>query len=313
MKTMIMALAMAMVAFAAQAQPISIGTNPQGSLTYTSGSVLADVVGDALGESFTVVPLGGPTALVPAMIDGEFQFSFANVTAIADAMEGRGAFDGRPQPDVRLVAALYPLRLGVIVRDDSGINSVEDLRGKRIASEYSSQRNLSFYQSTILAMAGMNYDDVTPVPVQSGAQAVDDLIDGQLDGTIFSVGSGIVAKADASIGVRFLSLPDNAEAAKVLGENHGGAKVALLPDGTTSGIRGDTNIIAAPMVLVTSADADDETIRKVVAAVADNLPKLAEGQSNFSQMTREGMADSSLPVPYHDAARVWFEENGLWK
>ncbi|MCI5112295.1 MAG: TAXI family TRAP transporter solute-binding subunit [Marivita sp.] len=311
-RTLAITLAFAAAGAAATAQPISIGTNPQGSLAYAAGSVIADVVGDALGETFTVVPLGGPTALIPAMNDGEFEFSFANITAAADALEGRGAFDGRAQPDTRIAAALYPLRLGIIVRDDSGIESLADLRGRRIAAEFSSQRNLAHYVTTLLGMAGMTYDDVSPVPVQSGAQSLDDLIDGQLDATIFSVGSGIVQRADASVGIRILSLPADDDALAALAASHGGATIEALPDGHAAGIEGETNVISAPMVLITSATTPDETVVRVIQAISENLPSLVKGQSNFAGMSVEGMADSTLPVPYHAAAQAYYAEAGLW-
>lgn len=252
-KTLVTSLVLALSGAAASAQPIAIGTNPQGSLAYASGSIIADLVGDALDQTFTVVPLVGPTALIPALNAGEFEFSFANITATADALEGRGAFDGRPQPDTRLAAALYPLRLGIIVRADSGINSLADLRGKRVASEFSSQRNLAHYITTLLGMADMSYDAVIAVPVQSGAQSIDDLIDGQLDATIFSVGSGIVQKADASVGVKILSLPTDDAARETLSASHGGAGIEALADGSAAGILGETHVISAPMVLITSA------------------------------------------------------------
>lgn len=308
-RTLVITLAVALSGATANAQPIAIGTNPQGSLAYASGSVIADVVGDALDETFTVVPLGGPTALIPAMNDGEFEFSFANITAAADALEGRGAFDGRAQPDTRIAAALYPLRLGIIVRDDSGIESLANLRGRRVAAEFSSQRNLAHYMSTLLGMAGMTYDDVSPVPVQSGAQSLDDLIDGQLDATIFSVGSGIVQRADASVGIRILSLPADDDA---LAASHGGATIEALPDGHAAGIEGETNVISAPMVLITSATTPDETVVRVIRAISENLPALANGQSNFAAMTVESMADGGLPVPYHSAAQAYYAEAGLW-
>ncbi|KGJ02340.1 NMT1-like family protein [Paracoccus halophilus] len=313
LKTMIASLVLVLAGAAASAQPIAIGTNPQGSLTYSSGSILADVVGDALGETFTVVPLGGPTALIPAMNAGEFEFSFANITAVADAYQGQRAFDGRPQPDTRLVAALYPLRLGVIVRADSGITDLEGLRGKRVAAEFSSQRNLAHYITTLLGLAGMSYDDVTAVPVQSGAQAIDDMIDGQLDATIFSVGSGAVQKADASVGVKIISLPADDASRKALGASHGGADMEPLPDGAAAGIDGETSVISAPMVLITSVNTPDETVTRVLTALSENLPALAQGQSNFAEMTVEGLAKSALPVPYHDAAKAFYTEAGTWK
>lgn len=307
-----LAVAAACAAIPAAAQPISIGTNPQGSLAYASASAIADVVGDAIGEGFTVVPQGGPTAIIPAMSRGKFTFAFANIVPAAFAMEGGGPFKGRKFDTLRIAAVVYPLRVGVFVREDSGISSVPELAGKRVASEFKTQANVGAFLKAALAMSGISYDDVTPVPVQNGPQAVNEMIDGAIDATLFSVGSGVVAKADAAVGIRFLSVAEGDEAAKILSEMSPGAVIGTVSAGSSAGVDADTNVIQAPFLVLTTESVDEETVYKVVKAIAENKDALAEAQGQFKGLSLEGMADPSLPVPYHPGAIKFYEEAGMW-
>ena len=308
------ALFAAALGSAALAQaPLAIGTNPQGSMAYAAGSAIADVVGDALSASFTVVPLGGPTAVIPALLDGEFDFGFANMQAATSAYIGRGAFDGRAQSDLRVATVIFPLYFGTLTSTSSGIETLEDMRGRRAASEFSSQRNTVVNMVTSLAVAGMTYVDVVPVPTQSGADSVQMLIDGQLDVTNFSVGSGVISQLEAAIGARFLSLPDDEATRALVADHMPGATIATLPDGFSAGIRGDTNVFSAPFVVLTSADADDETVYNVVRAMAEHQELLAGSLGQFSAMTPEMMAQRDLSIPYHPGAIRYFEERGVWQ
>jgi TRAP transporter TAXI family solute receptor len=309
------ALASALVlgATSAQAKTLSIGTNPQGSLAYASGSAIADVAGDAMDASFTVVPQGGPTAIIPAMSAGEFEFAFANIVAAATALEGKGPFKGRKFDSIRVAAVVYPLQLGVFVRDDSGIESFDDLKGRRVASEFKSQSNLAGFMNTALAMAGMSYKDVKPVPVQNGVQAVDELIDGALDATIFSTSAGVVAKADAVTGIRMLSVPNTDKAKTILAQQRPGATVATVAKGSTPGVDAEANVIQAPFVVLADSSVDDETVYKLVKAIAENKTKLVAAVEDFKDLDLKAMGQSDLPVPYHPGAIKYFKEQGVWK
>ena len=312
--TVIAALSGALVAGPAAAQaPIAIGTNPQGSLAYVSGSAIANIVGTSIGRAFVVVPLGGPSAIIPAMADREFDFSFANVTAAAEAYEGVGSFEGRPYQGLRIAAVVYPLQIGVFARSDSGIETMDDLTGKRVASEFTSQRNLSVFMDAALAISGMDYDDVEPVPVQNGVQAINELIDGALDATMFSVSAGAVVQADASVGVTFLRLPDSDEARTTLAGLAPGSTIETISAGTAGDVDQGTTVIVSPFIVLTTDAVDEETVYQVVAGIAENAEELAQADPQFEAMTHETMANPALPVPYHPGAIRFFEEQGVWE
>lgn len=293
--------------------PLAIGTNPQGSMAYAAGSAIADVVGDALGTSFTVVPMGGPTAVLPAMMDGEFDFGFANIQAGGAAYLGRGPFNGRALEGLRVATAIFPLYFGPLTSNATEIASIADIRGHRVASEFSSQRNVLTEMTTSLTLAGLTYDDVTPVPVQSGADAVNLLADGQIDLTDFSVGSGVVSQLDAAVGARFLSLPDTDEARATVAQRMAGATLVTLPAGFAAGISEDTVVYSAPFVVLTSENADEETVYNVVRAMAEHQEALAASLGQFNAMTIQMMAQPEMVIPYHPGAIRYFQERGVWE
>lgn len=301
----------ATVSFAAG--PIAIGTNPQGSLAYVSGSAIANVVGDTLDRPFTVVPLGGPTAVIPALLAGEFEFGFANISAASAAFDGTGPFKGRPQPDLRIAAVVYPLSYGVLVSDASDIKTVADLKGKKIPSEFTSQRSNAEQVTTALALAGLDYSNVQPVPVQGGAESVKLLMENSVDAALFSVGAGIVAQADATIGVHFLSLPNDDAAQAITSERLKGSSIQSLPAGYAPGIKSDTNVFQAPFVVITGADVSDDTVYDVVKALSASKARLSEVTTQFKDMSLDAMGTASLPVPYHPGAIRFYQEQGLWK
>ncbi|GGO79957.1 C4-dicarboxylate ABC transporter substrate-binding protein [Marinobacterium nitratireducens] len=309
----ILASTLAVLPFTTQARTLSIGTNPQGSVAYASGSAIADVVGDAIGTPFTVIPQGGPTAIIPAMTAGEFDFAFANVVAAATALDGKGPFKGRKFESLRVAAVVYPLHLGVYVKKDSPIKSFGDLRGQRVASAFKSQSNLAGFMTSALAMSGMSYDDVTAVPVQNGVQAMDELIDGGLDATIFSTKAGVVQKADAVVGVRALSVDSSDSASATLAERSPGAYVAEVAAGSVPGVAAPTNVIEAPFVVLTDSQVDEETVYQVVKALAENKDKLAVAASDFEALDLNTMGQSKLPVPYHPGAIRFYQEKGVWQ
>lgn len=260
-----------------------------------------------------MVPLGGPSAIIPAMADQEFEFSFANITAAAQAYTGTGAFKGRPYEGLRVATVVYPLQLGVIAKADGGMTSVTDLAGKHVASDFTSQRNLAVFMSSALSISGMSYEDVQPVPVQNGVQALDELIAGSLDATIFSVSAGKTAQADAAIGVRFLDFPVNDETKAAMAKMAPGATVAKVDLGRKEAGQQGNSIIQAPFVILVTNEVDEQTVYDVVSSIAANIERIAKADPQFANLTVEIMAQPSLPIPYHPGAIRFFEEQGVWK
>ena len=83
---------------------------------------------------------------------------------MTDAFTGTGTFEGSSQQgNIRLVGVMLPIRVGMFVRDDSDIESVADLKGKRLAWGYTSQHIIQTVLNGVLANAGLGPDDLEQV------------------------------------------------------------------------------------------------------------------------------------------------------
>jgi len=67
-----------------------------------------------------------------------------------------------------------------------------------------------------------------------------------------------------------------------------------------------------PFVVLTDSRVDDETVYKVVKAIAENGQKLAASAGEFKALDPKLMGQSALPVPYHPGAIKYYTEQGTW-
>ena len=294
-------------------QAIGIGTNPQGSLAYTIGSAVAQVVTAATGMQALVQPQGGPDVTIPLVQSCELQFSIAASDIASAAYTGSGMFDGRQMEGVRVVATLMPFPSGFFVRADSDIMSLTDLRGRRVPGEYTQQRVVLGYTRTTLATVGLTLDDVSLVPVPNGNRGVELFMTGEVDAAFSSPSAGIVAQADVAVGgIRYLPIPDTPEAAALIGEmTPGAALMTVDPRADRPGIDASMTMMGGSFVLLAGACMPDETVARVAAALNEKRVDLVAILPSFDEMTDDRIAAPAGPLLYHPGAETYFRGVGL--
>ena len=313
MKSLFLAAAATMIALPALAQTYSIGTNPQGSSAYATGAAVAKVAKDVLNLRARVVPQGGPVVTLPLVNKGRLDFSIAVSVVTAFAHRGAAMFKGKPQKDVRVVAVLRTLRLGIFVAKDSGINSVADLKGVRLSSGFAKQRIQGLFWRALLNMADLTFKDVKGVPAPNGVRGVDDFMGGKVDAGMFSITSGKMRQALASRGFRYISLPDDPAAVKKLQAVAPGSVVEKIsPSPAFAGVTGPTNIMAAPFIITANAKVSDDLVYKLVKAMAANKKMMVAAFKGMSGFNPDKM-HVDIGVPYHPGAMKYYRETGQAK
>ena len=199
-------------AAAAHAQPVGISTSPQGTLTYAVGAAVAKVLNEAGGIQARVQPSSGTGAGIPLLESGEIDLGLANTLELYDAYHGVGTFDGRPNKSLRTIAVVFPIKVGLFVRNDSPIKSIKDMKGHSVAYGFTSQEIIKKTVDAMLATEGLSIKDLKPVLVPNLVRGVDELIGGRADITTFALGGGKVSEADAAVGIRFVTLRNTPEA-----------------------------------------------------------------------------------------------------
>jgi hypothetical protein len=295
-----------------QAKTVSIGSVPQGSIAYSIAVGVAKVALDKADMQSRVIPHGGPVVSLPLLNNGELDFSVSNSIDVTFAYKGEDVFKGRPQTDVRVVAALIPLRFGFFVRKDSEIKTISDLKNKKISSKFTKQTIVQSLAEGILASFGMNYDQVVGVPVPDGVRGIEDFMEGKVDAACFSVGSGKVAEANASVGgIRFLPVPNTPEALAAMRKVTPGALIATLePAPNLPGIIETTNVIETPFLVLAGTKTPIEIVYKLVKELYENKELLVQSHKAFSDFSPDKM-HPDLGLPFHEGALKFYKEKGL--
>jgi TRAP-type uncharacterized transport system substrate-binding protein len=110
------------------ATPSDPAVRTRATPTTQIGATYGQAVTEQLGRPTRVQPQSGTGVLVPLVNSGELDIGFVNTLEMTDAFTGTGTFEGRRQDSIRLVGVMFPIRVGMFVRDDSDMQSLEDLQ-----------------------------------------------------------------------------------------------------------------------------------------------------------------------------------------
>lgn len=304
----------ASLAFAgsASAQPLGLGTSPQGTLTYAVGAAVAKVLGDSASMQSRVQPSSGTGAMIPLVNSGEVDMGFANTLELYDAFHGVGTFDKRPNPNLRTVGVIFPIRVGLFVRADSPIKTVKDLKGKTVAYGFTSQEIIKKTVDAMLATAGLTVADMKTVLVPNLIRGVDELIAGRVDVTTFALGQAKVAEADAAVGgIRFLPLDEGPTQLAALKKEFPTAYLdKAQPAPNLAGVKEPITTMFYDYTIFASAGMPADRVKAVLKIIAENKEALGQGHPLFRAMKQERLYNN-IKVPYHDGAIAYFKEAGI--
>jgi len=311
---LVAALASASLSAPAVAETAAMATLPQGSLFHTMGSVIAKVARDNSDLNLVVQPFGGTKAALAAVDTGQAAFTILDVNEAIIALRGGEGYENDAKSNQQVVLIMRQVPVGIFVREDSDMQEVSDIKGKKYPSGWQAFPNGLTLSKGTFAAAGMTFDDVDGVPAADLITAANDFAAGKVDATIFAVGAPKVAEIDASVGgIRFLSIPNTPEALERMRE-HGPAYfiMEVPPLEHFVGIEKPTPLLAWDQVIVAGKHVSNETVRKLMTAMAENKPALAKAFPPFAAFNPDNMNKPFPDITYHPGAIEYYEENGAW-
>lgn len=311
----VFALTAVAISGVAQAQTVGIGTGPQGSLTYRTGAAVAKVASDVLSLQSLVQPYSGNQQHIALVTRGRLQFGVNNIQETTAVTKGTGQFAKQgPNKNFRVVARLFPIPVGLLVRADSSITSISQLRGKRVPVGYSSQKTVRAVVSALLASGGLNTETVEGIPVPNTSRGTAAFMAGKADVAMSSLGGARLRKAGAAVGgIRILPIPDTPAAeAGMQREYPGSYVITMKPRKGFPGIEKPTRAMAYDFLLNSSTEVPAELVYKVTKALAANKKTLVSVSRVYGRFSKSMMARPYKGVQYHEGAIRYYKEAGLW-
>jgi TRAP transporter TAXI family solute receptor len=206
-----------------------------------------------------------------------------------------------------------PLEEAIFVRADSGIESIADLKGKRMVDGYTAQNTILPQLDAIYSTEGMTRADMTPVNVPSVVAGADAFIAGEADGFIFAHGAGKVREADAAVG-GLRALPISNVSDESLAEARQHWPVAFFVEkaaGSSPGVLEDGTFFAYPQVVFTNASVPDDVVYAMAKALYEGKETMAGTFPPFNAFDPDAMRENAGVTEFHPGALRFMEEQGI--
>ena len=310
--------------FAQELKFFTIGTGGTAYTYYPVGGMIANAISKPPGSRecgkggscgvpnliASAVSSRGSVDNVNAIISGLRNSGFAQSDVAYWAYTGTGTMEGKePAKDLRTIAALFQEHIHLVALKKSNINSVKDLKGKRVSLD---EPGSGTYVDAklILESNGLSTSDVKAEALK-GKAATDALRNGKVDAIFVVAGfpTGAIVELASAVDVKLV--PIDGSGAKALTSKYGFFSQSPIPSGTYEGVD-EVNTVAVGAQWFTSAKEDNELIYQITKALwnKESRKLMDVGHAKGKTITPD-TALSGVGVPLHPGAEKFYKEAGL--
>lgn len=285
---------------------INIATGGTAGTYYPLGGAIAEILNNNIeGVNATAESTGASVANINLLKEGNVQLAFIqnDITYYAD--KGEEMFKDQKVAGLKAISTIYPETCQLITLKKNNINSVADLKGKRVAVGAAGS-GVEANARQIMAAEGITYDDIK-VQYLNFAEAANGLKDGNIDAGFITAGFPTAAIQDISAQHDVVLVPVvGATADKLIAEYPFYTKI-VIPAGTYQNQAADVETLAVKAMLVVTDDMDEQLAYDITKAIYSNLDKLKAAHSVGNLITVDS-AEEGISVPLHPGAQKYFSE-----
>jgi TRAP transporter TAXI family solute receptor len=291
---------------------LSIATGGTGGVYYPLGGGMANVLSKYVpGMQATAEVTGGSVDNLKLISTGSPYIAFAMTDASLDAYRGEDKFKGTKVP-LRTLMILYPNRMHVVSIDGTGVNTINDLKGKRVStgSPGSATEVMAF---RVIEAAGLDKDKDMKRERLGVAESVNAIKDRKIDAFFWVGGLPTAAVTDlaATPGVK-IRMIDHADLVAAMNKKYGNLYVEdTIPKATYSGMTADNQQATVMNILITHENMSDQVAYNIVKAIFDHRSELISVHKEAENFKLELQKQAASPIPFHPGAVRYFTEKGV--
>ncbi|WP_017729135.1 TAXI family TRAP transporter solute-binding subunit [Halalkalibacterium ligniniphilum] len=286
-----------------EANIVTIATGGASGPYNIIGTTLADKYSSTFNVNSRTQTTGASAENLNLMADDKVEMAFVMSDALSQALNGEASFS-EPIEGISQIANLYPNVVQIVARTDAGIETLEDLKGKRIAvGDQGSGVELN--ARALLNGNGITYDDLQ-VDYLGYAEASDGLNAGRIDAAFLTSGlpNASVLELSETLDINIVKvLPEHVNA---IVEEH----PYFMPYEIPAGTYGNDEAIptaAVPNALVVRSALSEDDVYKLTKVFFESLDTLVNSHQAASEISIEH-AQEGLIAPLHPGAEKYFNE-----
>jgi len=293
---------------------ITVGTAGVTGVYYPAGGAICRLVNRVRKETgirCTVESTGGSINNLEAIRKGDMELGVIQSDLLYYAYNGSDVFsDVGADKKLRVLFALHPEPFTVVARKDAKINTLDDLKGKRVylGAPGSGMRATMEMLMQYKGWTNKTFASVVDLKSVDQSQA---LCSGKIDAMIYAGGhpNGTIQQVTNSCATRLVDIT-GPEITQMMKEHPFYTK-ATIPAGMYAGNPKDVHTFGVRAVLVSSADLDEDIAYDITKAVFDNLDNFKTLHPVFATLDAKQMSFSNGVVPFHPGSLKYFKEKGL--
>lgn len=291
------------------------GTSGTSGTNYIVAAGIADVVNDyAESANFVVQSTAGATENLSLMLSGEMDFGYMSATSIYNGYYQIDYMAERvPAPYLYNVVLTTHGSVGhMIARADSGIQTYEDLAGKRVCTGTTSAEGHTVCEA-LIASYGYDIENDLETYWMTQDEAMTRLQDGDLDAVYLTAGAPIAAFTNVIVadpGGYTLVTPDTEHLEAVV-EDFPSLTITTIPAGTYSGIDFDVPALRTAISVCTPVDTPAAVTYELAKYAYENWADIQNTHAALLETEPEDLAEA--PIPLHPGAAAFFREVGVIK
>lgn len=287
-----------------QAVQLSIGTATMGGAYYPVGQEISNLIMKYVPGSTVTPEVTGGSSENPRLVDaGDVELGLTNSNLAYFAVNGQKPYTEKL--NISAIGNLHPSVLHIVTLKDSRINSIADLKGKKIAAGPAGGGTLDIL-AAIMSEAGLSINDIKP-SFLAYSDGFTQLADGNVDAALALSGYPASAVTEVSTTKEIKIINIEEDLVKKVTEKYPYYSKVVIPKETYK-LDQDGVAIGVNNVLIVKSDMDENLVYQITKAIYDHLPEFGEANANAKQINAD--TASQTPIALHPGAQKYFDELG---
>ncbi|MCD8054232.1 MAG: TAXI family TRAP transporter solute-binding subunit [Lachnospiraceae bacterium] len=286
---------------------ITVATGPTSGIYFPIGGAFAEALSTA-GYTTSAQATGASAENISMILNGEAEIAIAMQDSVMQAYEGVDAYEGEdPATNLRALMRLWPNYVQLVTLADSGIESVEDLKGKKVGVG-AANSGVEINARAIYAAYGMTYED-SDVDYLSYGEAIEQMKNGQCDAAFVTSGIPNATVTELATSYDMVIVPIDGEGRDNLLDTYSYYAATTIPAGTYNNEE-DVETVFVYNIMLVNEELDDALVYDMLDAIFENIDTIKASHNTADANIDITFGVSDVAIPLHDGAAAWWQDQG---
>ncbi len=275
---------------------------------YPFGGALCQIINREIGTNITANATGGGKENLALLSSEEVDFALLDADMMSYALTGTESYEDKKIDTFGTIASLFPQVLQVVVAEDSDINSISDLKGKRV-SVGDAGSGTAVNAKQLFDAYGLSFDDmkVSYISFKESASAFQDK---SLDAFVGVSGIPTSAVTETSLTRKIKLLQIDKEHMDILMDKYSFfAPIIVTKD--VYNTSADIETIAVNATVVALKSVSEEVVYNFTKAMFENQAELGEVNVKGKDLSIDTALNGIDTNFLHPGAAKYYKEIGI--